>query len=227
MRQKGGSRGAALFLLLLAALSAAEPLLRSAALPAPSGLPATAGAAPTSEVDFVNRLLQWIRDYNEYLRETLKELAEKLNKLLPEGIGIKVLVESTEGPRQGYPVVNLLAKNPDDLAKAEGTIEKLYQTGFLGDTDYAQAMSSIGTDTRWYDFIIDEAVVMGFDEQQMVRIAGAAVEAKAATTNKGEFVAELIRDMYNVFKGARYSGQKRSPRSSSCTPRTPRCRNGS
>jgi hypothetical protein len=176
MRQKGGSRGAALFLLLLAALSAAEPLLRSAALPAPSGLLATASAAPTSEADFVNKLLQWIRDYNLFLRETLEELAKKLNKLLPQGIGINVLVESTEGPRQGYPVVNLLAKNPDDLAKAEGVIENLYQTGFLSGADYAQAMSSIGTDTRWYDFIIDDALVMDFDKQELVQIAGAAVE---------------------------------------------------
>ncbi|MCC6066076.1 MAG: hypothetical protein LM576_08845 [Thermofilum sp.] len=100
MRQKSGSRGAALFLLLLAALSAAELLLRSAALPALSGLPATAGAAPVSEAEFVNRLLQWIRDYNEYLRETLKELAEKLQKLLPEDIG-KVLIKAEEGRRQG------------------------------------------------------------------------------------------------------------------------------
>jgi len=69
-------------------------------------------------------------------------------------------------------------------------------------------MNAIATDTRWYDFIIDDALVMDFDREELVQIAGAAVEAKAATTNKGEFVAELIRDMYNVLKGAKYSGQK-------------------
>jgi len=32
-------------------------------------------------------------------------------------------------------VVNLLVKNPDDLAKAKGIIEKLYAANFLSDTD--------------------------------------------------------------------------------------------
>jgi hypothetical protein len=82
MRQKGGSRGAALFLLLLAALSAAEPLLRSAALPAPSGLPASASAAPISEEAFVRRLAGWLETEDKFLKKMSEETAETLGKAL-------------------------------------------------------------------------------------------------------------------------------------------------
>jgi hypothetical protein len=38
-------------------------------------LPATASAAPISEADFVNKLLQWIYDYNEFIRRALEQAA--------------------------------------------------------------------------------------------------------------------------------------------------------
>jgi hypothetical protein len=58
MRQKGGSKGVALSLLLLTVLSAVEPiLLRFAAPTVPNGLPVSVSAAPISEEAFVNRLL--------------------------------------------------------------------------------------------------------------------------------------------------------------------------
>jgi uncharacterized protein YqgQ len=75
--------------------------------------------------------------------ELAKELAEKLGKTVSElPLQVNTLITAEEGKRQGYQVVNLVAKNPDDLAKAKVIIKELFQSGFLNKAEYNQAMSA-------------------------------------------------------------------------------------
>lgn len=175
-------------MLMLTVLSAAEPLLLRFAAPLTlGGLLATASATPISEEEFVKRMIQWSQIQDQFLQSASKELGIKLN----EGI-IK------EGRRLGLNVGNKLAKNPTDLEKAKQIIMELLQDGVLAQSEYDQAMNYIASE-RWLDFAIDEAKVLKEGKIFVIRRVG--VEAKTAKTNKGEFVAELIRDMYNVLKG--------------------------
>lgn len=146
--------------------------------------------------------MKWINEYNQYLDKLMDELAKQLQRFISEEpLHVTALYTVSEGKRQGYKVASLLASNPEDLNKAKEIIQELFQSGFLEQTDYNQAMTYIGSSERWYDFVIQEAVVWREKEQIVEKIVGVGVEAKTAATNKGAFVAELIRDMYNVLKG--------------------------
>ncbi|MCC6050988.1 MAG: hypothetical protein LM580_09790, partial [Thermofilum sp.] len=188
MPQVNSSKGVALFLLLLTVLSAVEPLLLRFAAPLTlGGLLTTASATPISEEEFVKRMTQWLHAQDQFLEAASKELGIKLR----EGV-IK------EGRRLGLNVGNKLAKNPADLEKAKQIIMELFQDRVLSESEYKQAMEYIASD-RWLDFAIDEARVL--KEGKIFALRRVGVEAKTAKTNKGEFVAELIRDMYNVLNG--------------------------